>query len=92
MAGRRPPLASGPPDRGYAAGDALPATLARAAIGFLAGPGRAALRVCRAPTVRPLLRQGAPGQEWCAPSCGNRARVARRPERGHRTPHSQVAQ
>ncbi|WNI26525.1 CGNR zinc finger domain-containing protein [Streptomyces sp. ITFR-16] len=68
-----------------AAGPALPAALARAAIAFLAGPDRAALRACHAPRcVRYFLKEH-PRQEWCKPSCGNRARVARHHER-HRTP------
>ncbi|MFD3652091.1 CGNR zinc finger domain-containing protein [Streptomyces sp. NPDC058620] len=61
------------------------ATLARAAIGFLAGPDRRSLRACHAPRcVRYFLKEH-PRQEWCKPSCGNRARVARHHER-HRAP------
>lgn len=70
---------------GEAAAPALPAALARAVIAFLAGPDRAALRACHAPRcVRYFLKEH-PRQEWCKPSCGNRARVARHHER-HRTP------
>ncbi|MBC9715019.1 CGNR zinc finger domain-containing protein [Streptomyces sp. TRM66268-LWL] len=59
----------------------LTAILARAAIGFLAGPDRAKLRACHAPRcVRYFLKEH-PRQEWCKPSCGNRARVARHHER-----------
>lgn len=79
-----PPVARHRPT-GDAGVHALPAALARAAIGFLAGPDRAALRACHAPRcVRYFLKEH-PRQEWCTPSCGNRARVARHHER-HRTP------
>ncbi|WNI19307.1 ABATE domain-containing protein [Actinacidiphila sp. ITFR-21] len=57
--------------------DRLAAALARAAIAFLAGPDREKLRACPAPRcVRYFVKQHAL-QEWCKPSCGNRARVAR---------------
>ncbi|WP_189313227.1 CGNR zinc finger domain-containing protein [Streptomyces brasiliensis] len=62
----------------------LTAALARAAIAFLAGPDRQRLRACHAPRcVRYFLREH-PRQEWCKPSCGNRARVARHHERHRR--------
>ena len=62
----------------------LTATLAQAAIAFLAGPDRQRLRACHAPRcVRYFLKEH-PRQEWCKPSCGNRARVARHHER-HKT-------
>ncbi|MET8630837.1 CGNR zinc finger domain-containing protein [Kitasatospora sp. NPDC004669] len=55
----------------------LIAALARAVIDFLAGPDRAQLRACTAPRcVRYFLKTHG-RQEWCKPSCGNRARVAR---------------
>ncbi|MDX3074027.1 CGNR zinc finger domain-containing protein [Streptomyces sp. MI02-7b] len=55
----------------------LVATLARAVIDFLTGPDRARLRACTAPRcVRYFLKTHG-RQEWCKPSCGNRARVAR---------------
>ncbi|POX51327.1 hypothetical protein C3489_20315 [Streptomyces sp. Ru71] len=61
--------------------DDLAARLARAAIAFLAGPERHRLRACHAPRcVRYFLKEH-PRQEWCRPSCGNRARVARHHER-----------
>lgn len=61
--------------------DPLTATLARAAIAFLASPERQRLRACHAPRcVRYFLKEH-PRQEWCKPSCGNRARVARHHER-----------
>jgi predicted RNA-binding Zn ribbon-like protein len=57
--------------------DRLAAVLARAAIAFLAGPERELLRACPAPRcVRYFVKEHA-RQEWCKPSCGNRARVAR---------------
>ncbi|NBE53785.1 CGNR zinc finger domain-containing protein [Streptomyces boluensis] len=59
----------------------LTAALARAAMTFLASPDRARLRACHAPRcVRYFLKEH-PRQEWCKPSCGNRARVARHHER-----------
>ncbi|WP_078868761.1 CGNR zinc finger domain-containing protein [Streptomyces sp. NRRL B-1347] len=61
--------------------DLLGAALARAAHAFLAGPDRQRLRACHAPRcVRYFLKEH-PRQEWCRPSCGNRARVARHHER-----------
>ncbi|MCX5315251.1 ABATE domain-containing protein [Streptomyces sp. NBC_00154] len=80
------PLASHHPAGAARRKDALPAALARAVIGFLAGPDRAALRACHAPRcVRYFIKEH-PRQEWCRPSCGNRARVARHHER-HRSSH-----
>ncbi len=67
----------------HGAGD-LTAALAQAAAAFLAGPDRQRLRACHAPRcVRYFLKEH-PRQQWCGPSCGNRARVARHHER-HRT-------
>lgn len=64
--------------------DLLTAALARAAMAFLASEDRARLRACHAPRcVRYFLKEH-PRQEWCKPSCGNRARVARHHDR-HRT-------
>jgi predicted RNA-binding Zn ribbon-like protein len=62
---------------GAPAADRLTAALARAAIAFLTGPDRENLRACPAPRcVRYFIKEHA-RQEWCKPSCGNRARVAR---------------
>ncbi|MFD9004993.1 CGNR zinc finger domain-containing protein [Streptomyces sp. NPDC059582] len=73
----------------------LTAALAGAAIAFLAGPDRQRLRACHAPRcVRYFLKEH-PRQEWCKPSCGNRARVARHHERHRpddRTPSTGNAQ
>ncbi|SMC74368.1 CGNR zinc finger domain-containing protein [Kibdelosporangium aridum] len=55
----------------------LLSTLARAAIEFLAGDERARLRACPAPRCVRYFVKDHPQQEWCKPSCGNRARVAR---------------
>jgi predicted RNA-binding Zn ribbon-like protein len=67
-------------------GSELAAALAHAAIAFLAGPERQRLRVCHAPRcVRYFLKQH-PRQQWCEPSCGNRARVARHHERHRNAP------
>ncbi|MFD7433942.1 CGNR zinc finger domain-containing protein [Streptomyces sp. NPDC059861] len=63
----------------------LTALLAQAAVAFLASPDRQRLRACQAPRcVRYFLKEH-PRQEWCKPSCGNRARVARHHER-HKKP------
>ncbi|MFH9686161.1 CGNR zinc finger domain-containing protein [Streptomyces sp. NPDC021019] len=59
----------------------LVAALARDAVDFLSGPERERLRACHAPRcVRYFIRSHG-RQEWCKPSCGNRARVARHYER-----------
>ncbi|WP_243741153.1 ABATE domain-containing protein [Streptomyces sp. 8K308] len=59
------------------------ATLARAAIDFLAGPDLARLRACTAPRCVRYFLKGHGRQEWCKPSCGNRARAARHYQRRH---------
>ncbi|MFG2518253.1 CGNR zinc finger domain-containing protein [Streptomyces sp. NPDC048527] len=64
-----------------AAADLLTAALARAAVGFLAGDDRERLRACHAPRCVRYFLKDHPRQEWCKPSCGNRARVARHHER-----------
>ncbi|PBC81014.1 Conserved protein containing a Zn-ribbon-like motif, possibly RNA-binding [Streptomyces sp. 2224.1] len=72
---RHQPVGSPPP------ADRIVAALARAALAFLAGPDRLLLRACPAPRcVRYFVKDHA-RQEWCTPSCGNRARVARHHER-----------
>ena len=60
---------------------ALPAGLARAVIEFLAGATREQLRACPAPRCVRYFVKDHPRQEWCKPSCGNRARVARHYQR-----------
>ncbi|MFD6281275.1 CGNR zinc finger domain-containing protein [Streptomyces sp. NPDC060209] len=64
----------------------LLAALARAAIEFLGGPQRERLRACTAPRCVRYFVKSHGRQEWCKPSCGNRARAARHYERHHRTP------
>lgn len=62
-------------------GTDLTAVLAQAVIAFLSGADRRRLRACHAPRcVRYFLKEHS-RQEWCRPSCGNRARVARHHER-----------
>ncbi|MFH9614523.1 CGNR zinc finger domain-containing protein [Streptomyces pratensis] len=64
----------------------LIAALARAAVDFLGGPQRERLRACTAPRCVRYFVQSHGRQEWCKPSCGNRARAARHYDRHHRTP------
>ncbi|MFD2348740.1 CGNR zinc finger domain-containing protein [Nonomuraea ferruginea] len=59
----------------------LIAALARAAIDFLSGPQRERLRACDAPRCVRYFVQSHGRQEWCKPSCGNRARAARHYQR-----------
>ncbi|MEU4764419.1 ABATE domain-containing protein [Actinosynnema sp. NPDC023794] len=63
-------------------GDRLLATVATAAIEFLAGGTRADLRACPGPRCIRYFVKAHPRQEWCKPSCGNRARVSRHYHRG----------
>ncbi|MFE2291106.1 CGNR zinc finger domain-containing protein [Streptomyces sp. NPDC059452] len=55
----------------------LVAALARDAVDFLGGPERERLRACHAPRCVRYFIKSHGRQEWCKPSCGNRARVAR---------------
>ncbi|WP_258312163.1 CGNR zinc finger domain-containing protein, partial [Streptomyces sp. ZEA17I] len=68
------PCATGPEVR-------LIAALARDAVDFLSGPERVQLRACHAPRCVRYFLKSHGRQEWCKPSCGNRARVARHYER-----------
>ncbi|MEW1658091.1 ABATE domain-containing protein [Streptomyces sp. NPDC093707] len=78
-----PPVLRDLPTATAPAADRLTAALARAALAFLGGPDRDRLRACPAPRcVRYFVKEHA-RQEWCKPSCGNRARVARH-HRRHR--------
>lgn len=63
----------------------IAATLARASIEFLSGPQRDQLRACTAPRCVRYYLKSHGRQEWCKPSCGNRARVARHYKRQHPT-------
>ncbi|GAA2322005.1 hypothetical protein Scani_45950 [Streptomyces caniferus] len=76
-----PPVVRHHPTGSPASADRIVAALARAALDFFTGPDRALLRACPAPRcVRYFVKDHA-RQEWCTPSCGNRARVARHHER-----------
>jgi len=55
----------------------LVAALSRATIDFLSGPQRTQLRACSAPRCVRYFVKSHGRQEWCKPSCGNRARAAR---------------
>ncbi|MFG1808095.1 CGNR zinc finger domain-containing protein [Streptomyces sp. NPDC049040] len=66
---------------------ALGAALACAAIDFLAGPHYGQLRACTAPRCVRYFLKGHARQEFCKPSCSNRARAARHYRR-HRSPGS----
>ncbi|MGW1818670.1 CGNR zinc finger domain-containing protein [Streptomyces sp. NPDC002125] len=61
----------------------LLAALARSAIDFLSGPQREQLRSCTAPRCVRYFVKSHGRQEWCKPSCGNRARAARHYSRRH---------
>ncbi len=61
------------------------AELAQQTVDLLSGPRRHELRACGAPRCVLLFVRDHPRREWCSPSCGNRARVARHYQR-HRTP------
>ncbi|MFF8617820.1 CGNR zinc finger domain-containing protein [Streptomyces sp. NPDC015350] len=61
----------------------LLAALARSAIDFLSGPRREQLRACTAPRCVRYFVKSHGRQEWCKPSCGNRARAARHYRRRH---------
>ncbi|MEV4111626.1 CGNR zinc finger domain-containing protein [Nonomuraea sp. NPDC049695] len=67
------------------AGIRLIAALARAAIDFLSGPQREQLRACNAPRCVRYFVKSHGRQEWCKPSCGNRARAARHYQRHNAT-------
>ncbi len=71
---------------GLGGGDLLTAALARDAIAFLADPDSLRLAACGAPRcVRYFLREHG-RQEYCKPSCSNRARAARHYQRHHDGP------
>ena len=63
------------------AADELAAVLAHSVIAFLASADRDRLRACHAPRCERYFHKEHPRQEWCKPSCGNRARVARHHQR-----------
>jgi predicted RNA-binding Zn ribbon-like protein len=64
---------------------ALTASIARATVGLLGGADRVNLRACTAPRcVRYFVKEHG-RQEFCKPSCSNRARAARHYQRQHQT-------
>jgi predicted RNA-binding Zn ribbon-like protein len=56
---------------------AVRAEIARDAIDLFAGPDRTELRRCGAPGCVLYFVKDHPRRQWCSPSCGTRARVAR---------------
>jgi predicted RNA-binding Zn ribbon-like protein len=67
--------------RGESAVQRALSSLAQQAIELLAGPDRARLRACNAPTCVQYFIQDHPRREWCSPACGNRVRAARHYQR-----------
>ncbi|GAA3851608.1 CGNR zinc finger domain-containing protein [Saccharothrix violaceirubra] len=63
--------------------DRFVAGLATAAIEFLTGGERERVRACPAPRCVRFFVKAHPQQQWCAPACGNRARVSRHYHRVH---------
>lgn len=61
----------------------LDAALAQAVIRLLTGPRGRDLRACAAPRCVRYFLKGHGRQEFCKPSCGNRARAARHYRRHH---------
>jgi predicted RNA-binding Zn ribbon-like protein len=57
--------------------DEVLGAIAASAIELLGGPDRELVRVCRAPRCGLYFLADREGRQWCSPSCGNRARVAR---------------
>jgi predicted RNA-binding Zn ribbon-like protein len=57
--------------------DEILGTIAASAIELLGGPDRELIRVCRAPRCGLYFVADRERRQWCTPSCGNRARVAR---------------
>jgi predicted RNA-binding Zn ribbon-like protein len=60
------------------------AVVARSLIELVAGPDRARLSTCSAPSCGMFFLLDHPRQRWCTPACGNRARVARHARRHRR--------
>ena len=57
--------------------DAILGAIAASAVELLGGPERDLVRVCNAPSCGLFFLAARERQQWCTPSCGNRARVAR---------------
>ena len=70
-------------------GDATLGILALAVLELLASPAADELRACQAPRCVRYFRKHR-RQEWCKPSCANRARVARHAERHQATAAGQA--
>lgn len=66
-----------------ASADRMAAAVARATIDLLTGPHGGDLRACQAPRCVLYFVKDHPRQQWCKPSCGTRARVARHYSRHH---------
>lgn len=57
--------------------DAILGAIAISAVELLGGPDRDLVRACDAPSCGLYFLAARERQQWCTPSCGNRARVAR---------------
>ena len=66
--------------------DEILGAIAASAIELLGGPDRELVRVCRAPSCGLYFVADSERRQWCTPSCGNRARVAR-----HYARHTRLA-
>ena len=66
--------------------DAILGAIAASAVELLGGPDRELVRVCDAPSCGLYFLAARERQQWCTPSCGNRARVARHYARRARSP------
>ncbi|MGW5202845.1 CGNR zinc finger domain-containing protein [Streptomyces spiralis] len=60
--------------------------IAHHAVELFTGPDRARLRPCLAPNCLLFFVKNHPRREWCSPTCGNRARVARHYQRHNAAP------
>jgi predicted RNA-binding Zn ribbon-like protein len=67
--------------------DAILGAIAASAVELLGGPDRELVRVCDAPSCGLYFVAARERQQWCTPSCGNRARVARHYARRARSSH-----
>ena len=63
--------------RADTAEDAVLGAIAASAVELLGGTDRELVRVCEAPSCGLYFLPARERQQWCTPSCGNRARVAR---------------
>jgi len=62
---------------------ALVSQIAEDAVSLFADPRQPHLRACLAPGCVLYFTKSHPRREWCSPTCGNRARVARHYRRHH---------